>query len=68
MDIFEAIKLANEKQIAKPPIYSAYEDNGFDELVPYEATCPTCGYAFEFGTWNKEDNHRCMLCGQIIKW
>ena len=56
-----------EKQVAKEPIYSAYEDNGFGEIIPYEAVCPTCGYAFEFGKFNDEDNHHC-ICGQKMKW
>ena len=56
-----------DKQIAKEPVYSAYEDNGFGEIIPYEAVCPTCGYAFKFGEFNDEDNHHCV-CGQRIDW
>ena len=49
------------------PIYSEYDDNGFGESIPYKAECPTCGYEFEFGAWNYEENHHC-ICGQKMKW
>ena len=58
---------ALDKQIKRKPIYDKYDDNGFDEIIPYEAKCPTCGYEFEFGTWNEEENHHC-ICGQAIDW
>ena len=68
MELEELVEIAkSEKQMAKEPIYSAYEDNGFGEIIPYEAVCPTCGYAFEFGEFNDEDNHHCV-CGQRMKW
>ena len=54
-------------QIPREPMYSDYDDNGFDEIIPYKALCPTCGYEFEFGTWNNEENHHCV-CGQRIDW
>lgn len=58
---------AFQLQIAKKPIYSEYDDNGFDEIIPYKATCPTCGNEFEFGAWNDDENHHCV-CGQKIDW
>lgn len=58
---------ALEKQIAKKPIYSDFDDNGYEEIIPYKAVCPTCGYEFEFGTWNDEHNHHCD-CGQKLDW
>lgn len=61
-----AIK-ALEKQIPNKPIYSEFDDNGNDEIVPYKAACPICRYEFEFGTWNDEENHHC-ICGQSINW
>lgn len=66
----EAVSMAIkslEKQEPKKPIYSKYEDNGFGEEIPYQAACPTCGYEFEFGTWNDEENHHCV-CGQSMDW
>ena len=56
-----------EKQIPKRPVYSDYDDNGFDEIIPNEARCPVCGYKFEFGMWNEFDNPYCY-CGQAIDW
>lgn len=56
-----------EKQIPKRPLYDKFEDNGFDEIIPYKATCPNCGEEFEFGTWNEEENHHCV-CGQCMDW
>ena len=56
-----------KKQISIEPIYSGYDDNGYGEFIPYEALCPICGYAFEFGKFNDEDNHHC-ICGQKMKW
>ena len=66
---FEIAIDALKKQIPIKPIYSDYQDNGYDEntLIPYKATCPTCGYEFEFGTWNDEENHHC-ICGQKMDW
>lgn len=61
-----AIK-ALEKQIPKKPIYSDFDDNGNDEIIPYKAICPICRYEFEFGKWNEEENHHCV-CGQKISW
>lgn len=58
---------AMEKQIPMKPIYSDYDDNGFDEIIPNEAKCPICGYEFEFGTWNKWDTPYCK-CGQKMDW
>ena len=58
---------ALEKQIPKKPIYSDFDDNGNDEIIPYKAICPICKYEFEFGTWNEEENHHC-ICGQSINW
>ena len=59
---------ALEKQIEKRPIYSELDDVNDDGiLIPTKAVCPTCGYEFEFGTWNDEDNHHCV-CGQAINW
>lgn len=66
----EAMKVAIEaleKQIPKKPIYSNYEDNGFDEIIPYRAECPACGESVEFGKWNAEESHHCD-CGQAIDW
>jgi hypothetical protein len=62
-----------EKTTAKMPIYSDFDENGeVDEngeevIIPYKATCPVCGYEFEFGTWNDEQNHHCS-CGQRMLW
>ena len=56
-----------EMQIPKKPIYSDFDDNGNDEIIPYKAECPTCGYEFEFGTFNKNENHHC-ICGQKLNW
>lgn len=58
---------ALDKQIPKKPIYSDYDDNGFDEIIPYKAMCPVCGHEFEFGYWNDYDNHHCV-CGQTMDW
>lgn len=56
-----------EKQIPKKPIYSEFDDNGNDEIIPYKAICPVCKNEFEFGTWNEEENHHCV-CGQKLDW
>lgn len=61
------ILVALDKQIPKKPIYSDYDENELEEIVPYKATCPFCGYEFEFGYWNEYDNHHCV-CGQSIDW
>lgn len=66
-EAFELAISALKKQVAIEPIYSGYDNNGFDEFIPYEALCPICGYAFEFGKFNNEDNHHC-ICGQKIEW
>ena len=58
---------ALRKQIPKKPIYSDYDDNGFDEIIPYRAECPACGESLEFGKWNAEESHHCD-CGQAISW
>lgn len=66
----EAVRMAIStlnKQEPKKPIYSDYEDDGYGEMIPYRASCPTCGGEFEFGTWNGEDSHHCA-CGQRIDW
>lgn len=66
----EAMKVAIEaleKQIPKKPIYSDYDDNGFDEIIPYRAECPSCGESVEFGKWNAEESHHCE-CGQALDW
>lgn len=56
-----------EKEISKKPIYSNFENNGDDEVIPTEAKCPVCGEEFEFSAWNDEENHHC-ICGQRIDW
>ena len=58
---------ALEKQIPMKPIYSDYDDNGFDEIIPNEARCPICEHEFEFGTWNEWDTPYCV-CGQKMDW
>ena len=59
---------ALEKQIPKHAVYSDLrEDDDGEKLIPHRAECPTCGYSFEFGTWNDEENHHCV-CGQSMKW
>lgn len=66
----EAVRLsleALEKQVVKKPVYSDFSDNGFDEIIPYKAECPVCGYEFEFGKWNDEESHHC-ICGQKMDW
>lgn len=65
-----AVKLginALGKQISKTPIYSDYEDNGYGEILPTYAECPTCGREIPYGTWNCEDAHHCE-CGQALDW
>ena len=59
--------VAIDKQIPKKPIYSDFDDDGDDRIIPYKATCPVCEYEFEFGTWNEDENHHC-ICGQKIDW
>lgn len=61
---FQALK---EKNKPKKPIYSDFDDNGDDEIIPYKAICPICGNEFEFGSWNEEENHHC-ICGQKLDW
>lgn len=65
-DMEMAIK-ALEKQIPTHPIYGKFDNNGFDEIIPCQAVCPTCGHEFEFGIWNDEENHHC-ICGQRMNW
>ena len=69
-DLTEACSMAIEaleKQIPKKPIYSDFDDNGFDEIIPHRAACPACGESVDFGKWNAEESHHCE-CGQAIKW
>lgn len=66
-DMFKITIKALEKQIPKKPIYGEFDNNGYDQIIPYKAKCPICGYEFEFGTWNDEENHHCV-CGQKIDW
>ena len=63
----EELEILKEKSIPKKPIYSDYDDNGDDEIIPYKATCPVCEPEFEFGYWNDEYNHHCV-CGQVMNW
>lgn len=58
---------AMEKQIPKKLIYSDFDDNGFDEIIPHRAECPACGESVEFGKWNDEESHHCE-CGQALSW
>ena len=66
-EVFELAIKSLEMQTPKKPIYSDFDDNGNDEIIPYKAVCPVCGCEFEFGTWNDEENHHCR-CGQKIDW
>lgn len=61
------LKALKEKSEPKKPIYSDFNNNGNDEIIPYKAICPVCGYEFNFGSWNEEENHHCR-CGQAIDW
>ena len=66
----EAMKVAIEaleKQMPKKPIYSDFDDNGFDEIIPHRAECPACGESVDFGKWNAEESHHCE-CGQALSW
>lgn len=63
----EEFKDLKEKSIPKKPIYSDYDDNGDDKIIPYKAVCPVCENKFEFGYWNDEYNHHC-ICGQAMNW
>lgn len=63
----EEFKALKEKAESKKPIYSEFDENELEEIIPYKATCPTCGFEFEFGTWNDEENHHCK-CGQRMNW
>ncbi len=58
---------ALDKQIPRKVVYSDYDDNGFDEIIPYKAECSVCGYEFEFGEFNDRDNPYCK-CGQKLDW
>lgn len=69
----EELRELKEKATEKKPVYSDFDENGeVDEngeavIIPYKAVCPVCGYEFEFGTWNDEENHHCE-CGQRMLW
>lgn len=63
----EEFRSLKEKSIPKKPIYSDYDDDGNDKIIPYKAICPVCENEFEFGYWNNEDNHHC-ICGQVMDW
>ena len=63
----EEFKALKEKSVAKKPIYSDFDENEAEEIIPYKAVCPICGHEFEFGTWNDEQNHHCD-CGQKLDW
>lgn len=63
----EEFKALKEKNVAKKPIYSDFDNNGYDEIIPYKAICPICGNEFEFGSWNEEENYHC-ICGQKLDW
>lgn len=63
----EKIRIALEKAEPKKPIYGEFDENELGEIIPYKATCPTCGFEFEFGTWNDEENHHCV-CGQKLDY
>ena len=63
----EELEILKEKSMPKKPIYSDYDDNGDDKIIPYKATCPVCEHEFEFGYWNDEYNHHC-ICGQVMNW
>lgn len=68
--IAEAMNMGAEalrKQIPMKPIYEDYDDDGYGNIIPFVADCPVCGYSFEFGMWNEEDNLYCR-CGQKIDW
>ena len=68
LELEELVEIAKaEKQVPVKPIYGDYDDDGYDNIIPNEARCPMCGYEFEFGTWNDEDNHHCV-CGQKMDW
>ena len=63
----ERFRELTEKAEPKKPVYSNFDENELGEIIPYKATCPTCGFEFEFGTWNDEENHHCE-CGQRMNW
>lgn len=66
-ELMKRFKELTEKAEPKKPIYGEFDENELGEIIPYKATCPTCGFEFEFGTWNDEDNHHCE-CGQRMNW
>ena len=66
-EVIDVSMKALEKQIPKKPIYSEFDKNELEEIIPYKAECPFCRYEFEFGTWNDENNHHCV-CGQKMDW
>jgi hypothetical protein len=67
IDALDEFRELKEKATAKKPIYSDFDENEDEEIIPYKAVCPVCGYEFEFGTWNDEQNHHCE-CGQRMLW
>lgn len=66
-ELMKRFRELNEKAEPKKPIYDEFDENELGEIIPYKATCPTCGFEFEFGTWNDEENHHCE-CGQRMGW
>lgn len=67
IEALEEFRELKKKATAKKPIYSDFDENEDEEIIPYKAVCPVCGYEFEFGTWNDEQNHHCE-CGQRMLW
>ena len=39
----EEFKELKEKATAKKPIYSDFDENEDEEIIPYKAVCPACG-------------------------
>ena len=66
-ELMKRFRELTEKAEQKKPIYSEFDENELGEIIPYKATCPNCGFEFEFGTWNDEENHHCE-CGQYMNW
>ena len=65
--VCDSISEADELLQLNKPIYSDYGYNGFNELLPNCAKCPSCGREIPYGTWNYEDSHHCE-CGQALDW
>lgn len=66
--LIERLAYYEELDTPRKPIYGNYnEDDDGENLIPYEAVCPNCGWEFDFGTWNDEENHHCY-CGQRMDW